>query len=78
VHVVIMGCGPVGSELAARLQGAGHAVAVIDKNPNAFPSLQYGLKTSMSRASASMGGATIPMVHILSSIDVREDFEPRI
>jgi trk system potassium uptake protein TrkA len=44
VHVVIMGCGRVGSELAARLQAAEHTVAVIDKNPNAFRSLRYGFK----------------------------------
>jgi trk system potassium uptake protein TrkA len=44
VHVVIMGCGRVGSELAARLQAAGHTVAVIDKNPNAFRSLRYGFE----------------------------------
>jgi trk system potassium uptake protein TrkA len=44
VHVVIMGCGRVGSELAARLQAAEHSVAVIDKNPNAFRSLRYGFK----------------------------------
>jgi trk system potassium uptake protein TrkA len=42
--VVIMGCGRVGSELAARLQSAEHSVAVIDKNPNAFRSLRYGFK----------------------------------
>src|SRR6266545_2335075 len=39
-----MGCGRVGSELAARLQAAEHSVAVIDKNPNAFRSLRYGFK----------------------------------
>ena len=44
MHVVIMGCGRVGSELAARLQAAQHTVAVIDKNPNAFRSLRYGFK----------------------------------
>jgi trk system potassium uptake protein TrkA len=44
MHVVIMGCGRVGSELAARLQAAEHSVAVIDKNPNAFRSLRYGFK----------------------------------
>jgi trk system potassium uptake protein TrkA len=44
VHVVIMGCGRVGSELAARLEAAQHTVAVIDKNPGAFRSLRYGFK----------------------------------
>ena len=44
MHVVIMGCGRVGSELAARLEGRGHTVTVIDKNPNAFRMLRYGFK----------------------------------
>jgi trk system potassium uptake protein len=44
VHVVIMGCGRVGSELAARLEGRGHTVTVIDKNPNSFRMLRYGFK----------------------------------
>jgi trk system potassium uptake protein TrkA len=36
VHVVIMGCGRVGSSLAAALGRLGHEVAVIDKNQQAF------------------------------------------
>jgi trk system potassium uptake protein TrkA len=36
VHVVVVGCGRVGSELAGALQLAGHSVAVVDKNPRAF------------------------------------------
>jgi trk system potassium uptake protein TrkA len=36
VHVVVVGCGRVGSELAAELEEQGHTVAVIDKNRNAF------------------------------------------
>src|SRR5947207_5848916 len=36
VHVVVVGCGRVGSELAAELESQGHTVAVIDKNRNAF------------------------------------------
>jgi trk system potassium uptake protein TrkA len=36
VHVVIMGCGRVGSTLAQSLEGRGHTVAVIDQNPDAF------------------------------------------
>jgi trk system potassium uptake protein TrkA len=36
VHVVVVGCGRVGSELAAELEAEGHTVAVIDKNRNAF------------------------------------------
>jgi trk system potassium uptake protein TrkA len=36
VHVVIVGCGRVGSELAVSLEKLGHTVAVIDKDANAF------------------------------------------
>jgi trk/ktr system potassium uptake protein len=36
VHVVVVGCGRVGSELAVSLERAGHSVAVIDKNADAF------------------------------------------
>jgi trk system potassium uptake protein TrkA len=36
VHVLIMGCGRVGSTLAASLEARGHSVAVIDQNPDAF------------------------------------------
>jgi trk system potassium uptake protein TrkA len=36
VHVIVVGCGRVGSELAIELEGQGHTVAVIDKDRNAF------------------------------------------
>jgi trk system potassium uptake protein len=36
VHIVIMGCGRVGSTLAHSLEQRGHSVAVIDQNPDAF------------------------------------------
>jgi trk system potassium uptake protein len=36
VHIVIMGCGRVGSSLAHQLEDRGHDVAVIDMNPSAF------------------------------------------
>src|SRR3954471_4439901 len=36
VHVVVVGCGRVGSELALGLERSGHSVAVIDKNADAF------------------------------------------
>ncbi|MEJ0014503.1 MAG: TrkA family potassium uptake protein [Actinomycetota bacterium] len=36
MHVVIMGCGRVGSGLAKALESAGHTVAVIDQNREAF------------------------------------------
>jgi trk system potassium uptake protein TrkA len=39
VHVVIVGCGRVGSSLALSVTGAGHSVAIIDKRPEAFARL---------------------------------------
>jgi trk system potassium uptake protein TrkA len=36
VHVVIMGCGRVGSTIAHSLENAGHSVAVVDQNAAAF------------------------------------------
>lgn len=48
MHIVIMGCGRVGSTLAHALQRLGHEVAVIDQNPDAF-----------RRLGASFTGATV-------------------
>lgn len=39
MHVVIVGCGRVGSSLARSLIGAGHSVAVIDRKPDSFERL---------------------------------------
>ena len=39
VHVVIVGCGRVGSTLALELVAIGHTVAVIDRKPDAFKRL---------------------------------------
>jgi len=36
MHVIVVGCGRVGSGLAVSLERAGHSVAIIDKNRNAF------------------------------------------
>jgi trk system potassium uptake protein TrkA len=36
VHIVIMGCGRLGSTLAHKLDASGHSVAVIDQNSDAF------------------------------------------
>ncbi len=36
MHVVIMGCGRVGSTLALRLEQLGHSVAIIDRDAGAF------------------------------------------
>ncbi len=36
MHVVVVGCGRVGSSLALNLSEAGHTVAVVDKRPESF------------------------------------------
>jgi trk/ktr system potassium uptake protein len=44
VHIVIMGCGRVGSKLAHSLEDRGHSVAIIDQSPEAFRRLRGGFK----------------------------------
>jgi trk system potassium uptake protein TrkA len=44
VHIVIMGCGRVGSTLAHSLEDKGHSVAIIDQSPEAFRRLRSGFK----------------------------------
>jgi trk system potassium uptake protein TrkA len=44
VHVIIAGCGRVGSELAANLERLEHTTAIIDKNPKAFERLRPDIK----------------------------------
>jgi trk system potassium uptake protein TrkA len=46
VHIVIMGCGRVGSSIAHTLEDRGHSVAVIDQDPEAFRKLRSGFKGS--------------------------------
>ena len=48
MHVVIMGCGRVGSTLAQELDNRGHSVAVIDQDP-----------TSFRKLSPAFGGRTV-------------------
>jgi trk system potassium uptake protein len=48
LHIVIMGCGRVGSTLAHSLEARGHSVAVIDQDPDAF-----------RRLGADFGGSTV-------------------
>jgi trk system potassium uptake protein len=44
VHIVIMGCGRVGSTLAHILEDRGNTVAVIDRDPEAFRRLRPSFK----------------------------------
>jgi len=44
VHVVVVGCGRVGSGVAATLDAQGHSVAVIDRKESAFRRLPAGFR----------------------------------
>jgi trk system potassium uptake protein TrkA len=44
VHIVIMGCGRVGSTLAHILEDRGDSIAVIDRDPDAFRKLRSSFK----------------------------------
>ena len=46
MHIVIMGCGRVGSTIAHILEDQGHSVAVIDRDAEAFRKLRSGFKGS--------------------------------
>ena len=48
MHVVIMGCGRVGSSLAIELEKAGHSVAIIDQSRDAFRRLGSEFKGAHS------------------------------
>ena len=41
MHVVILGCGRVGSLLADRLDDSGHSVAIVDQDPESFRRLGH-------------------------------------
>jgi trk system potassium uptake protein TrkA len=42
VHVILIGCGRVGSELGSNLERLGHTVTIIDKEKSAFDRLKTG------------------------------------
>jgi trk system potassium uptake protein len=44
MHIVIMGCGRVGSTIAHILEDQGHSVAIIDQDAEAFRKLRSGFK----------------------------------
>jgi trk system potassium uptake protein TrkA len=44
VHVVVVGCGRVGSELAGLIDAVGHTVSVVDKRKEAFRRLPSGFR----------------------------------
>lgn len=44
MHIIVVGCGRVGSELAGNLEQEGHSVAIIDKNAQALRRLLPGFR----------------------------------
>lgn len=44
MHIVVMGCGRVGSQVAQALTLEGHTVSIIDRDPEAFSVLGAGFK----------------------------------
>ena len=41
MHILIIGCGKVGSHLANLLSQLGHDVAIVDRNPESFALLDH-------------------------------------
>ena len=91
MHVIVVGCGRVGSELAARLQREDHTVAVIDKDANAFRRLPdpwegqkvvgFGFdRDDLTRAGIDRAGAVAAVTsgdntNILTARIARETFD---
>jgi trk system potassium uptake protein TrkA len=63
VHIVVMGCGRVGSSLARNLERTGHSVSIIDQNPAAFrrlgPDFEGDQITGIGFDRATLGRAGI-------------------
>jgi trk system potassium uptake protein TrkA len=91
VHVVVVGCGRVGSELAGLLESAGHTVAVVDKRKSAFRRLPQGFsgttvdgfgfdRDTLAEAGIERAGAFAAVTsgdnsNIMSARVARETFE---
>ena len=91
MHVIVVGCGRVGSELAGRMLGEGHTVAVMDKNVNAFRRLpeDFGgdqvvgfgfdrddlLRAGIERADAVAAVTSGDNTNILTARIARETYE---
>ncbi|WP_328530466.1 TrkA family potassium uptake protein [Nocardioides sp. NBC_00368] len=90
MHVVIMGCGRVGSTLARSLEDRNHTVSVIDQNSDAFRRLGPGfngdkvagmgfdrevlLKAGIKRAEAFAAVSSGDNSNIISARVAREEF----
>lgn len=91
VHVIVVGCGRVGSGLATRLSANGHSVAILDKNLRAFRRLPAGWpgttvvgsgfdRDALDQAGADRAGALAAVTsgdnsNILTARIARETYE---
>jgi trk system potassium uptake protein TrkA len=91
VHVVVVGCGRVGSELAGMLEQASHTVAIVDKRSSAFRRLPTGFsgttisgfgfdRDTLTEAGIQRAGALAAVTsgdnsNIMSARVARETFE---
>ena len=91
MHVVVVGCGRVGSELAGLLENGGHSVAVVDKRKAAFRRLPTGFggitvdgfgfdRDTLAEAGIERAGAFAAVTsgdnsNIMSARVARETFE---
>ncbi|MGQ0465845.1 MAG: potassium channel family protein [Sporichthyaceae bacterium] len=93
MHIVIMGCGRVGSSLALALEAKGHSVAVVDQSSDAFRRLGPGfagkrvtgigferetlIKAGVESADAFAAVSSGDNSNIISARLAREDFGVR-
>jgi trk system potassium uptake protein TrkA len=72
VHIVILGCGRVGSLLAHRLDEGGHSVAVVDQDPKAFarlgPDFAGTTVTGMGFDRETLEAAGISRAHAFAAV----------
>jgi trk system potassium uptake protein TrkA len=94
VHIVIMGCGRVGSTLARGLEHRNHTVSIIDQNPDAFRRLgptfsgnavtgvgfdrSVMLRAGVDRADAFAAVSSGDNSNIISARVAREQFDIKI
>lgn len=66
MNVIIMGCGRVGSRVAAMLDAAGHQVTVLDTNPDSFRRLPDSFR-GRREIGNGMDGPALEKVGILQA-----------
>jgi trk system potassium uptake protein TrkA len=73
VHIVILGCGRVGSLLAHRLDDMGHSVAIVDQDPGAFRKLGTEF-TGQTVTGVGFDRETLETADILAARVARETY----